>query len=105
MRGLQFPVPVASQIEGGRAHATVLRLVLSTAASAPTGDALSVNVRQGVVKTISSTSPDGDIQQVADQRLGAINLGRAPQISIGRVRQPAPRAWPVSSATLRPPHL
>jgi hypothetical protein len=105
MRGLQFPVPVASQIEGGRAHATVLRLVLSTAASAPTGDALSVNVRQGVVKAISSTSPDDDIQQVADHRLGAVKVDSGPQISIGRVRQPAPRAWPVSSATLRPPHL
>jgi hypothetical protein len=63
-----------------------------------------VNVRQAVVKTLSSTSPDDDIQQAADH-LGAINLGRAPQISIGRVRQPAPRGWPVSSATLGLPHV
>jgi hypothetical protein len=64
-----------------------------------------VNVRQAMVRTISSTSPDDDIQQVADQRLGSVNLDSARQISIGRVRQPVPCAWPVSSATLRPPHV
>lgn len=85
---LQFPVPVPSQSEVGRAHATVLQLVWSTVAFRPTEDAPSVKVPTRFAKTISSNGPHYDIQQVANWRLGAVDLGSALQISIS-LRQPA----------------